>query len=358
MTYEKYEDRVRAQKQSGEQCMNRYSPYCDLIYYSSSIHPGLKLAMRVLKPRKPSRICVTTHGWHMSILPFTYMDTPHEEGDYLIIEVDMRGRAFSDGEPDCNGWELLDVIDAVHYVRKHYADCIIDPEVVYFEGGSGGGGNAYAIVAKFPDFFAAATAMCGITDYQLWYEQDEIGEFRDELDVWIGFPPQTNTAAYRSRSGLALAGNVLTPLFIAHGETDIRVPAVHARLYMERVRELGFSSRVSYLELEGVGTREHWGNATEEQMQQMKELSEQNRRKYDVPIEIPVSGVFTVAGYLITKEFSVVLDSLDKLAQVTYDLQKNEFKVTGEHVEGYTIDRHDRNQLTDGGAQHVNQTLF
>ncbi|MNI11612.1 Prolyl oligopeptidase family protein [compost metagenome] len=344
MTYEKYEDRVRMQKQSGEQRINRYSPYCDLIYYPSSINPELRLAMRVLKPGRPSRICVTTHGWHMSIPSFTYMDTPHHEGEYLMIEVDMRGRAFSDGEPDCNGWELLDIIDAVNYVRNHYGDCIIDPEIVYFEAGSGGGGNAYAIIGKFPDFFAAATAMCGITDYALWYEQDEIGEFRDELDVWIGFPPPNNPAAYQSRSGLFLASNVLTPLFIAHGETDIRVPVEHARMYMERIEELGFSDRVSYLELKGVGTREHWGNSTEEQMQVMRELSEQNRNNYNLPIEIPSSGEFIVAGYLVTKEFSVILDSLDKVAKVKYDLEHNEFKVIGEQLEGYRIVRHERYQ--------------
>ncbi|WP_171687807.1 alpha/beta hydrolase family protein [Paenibacillus germinis] len=344
MTYEQYEDRVRLQKQSGEQRINRYSPYCDLIYYPSSIQPELSLAMRILKPQRPSRICVTTHGWHMSIPSFTYMDTPHHEGDYLMVEVDMRGRAFSDGEPDCNGWELLDVIDAVNYVRKHYADCIIDPEIIYFEGGSGGGGNAYAIIGKFPDFFAAATAMCGITDYTVWYEQDEIGEFRDELDVWIGFPPHTNPIAYQSRSGLALIGNVLTPLFIAHGETDVRVPVEHARMYMEKAKELGLSERVRYMELEGVGTREHWGNSTEKQMQLMRERSEYNRNKHQVPIEIPSSGVFTVAGYLITKEFSVILDSLDKVAIVTYDLKQNEFKVTGEQLEGYTIVRHEPNR--------------
>ncbi|MNP70318.1 hypothetical protein D3C76_1665370 [compost metagenome] len=79
-------------------------------------------------------------------------------------------------------------------------------------------------------------------------------------------------------------------------------------------------------------------------MRQMRELSEQNRRKYKVPIEISGSGVFKVAGYLITKEFSVILDSLDKVAQVTYDLEQNEFKVTGEQVEGYTIVRHIRNR--------------
>lgn len=251
----------------------------------------------------------------------------------------MRGRAFSEGNPDCNGWELLDVIDAVNYVRKHYEECIIDPDVVYFEGGSGGGGNAYAIVGKFPDFFAAATAMCGIADYAVWYENDAIGEFRDELDVWIGFPPQIDPEAYMSRSGITLADNLLTPLFIAHGDTDIRVPVEHARMYMDRIHKLEFNDRVSYLELEGVGTREHWGNASEEQMRQMMELSERNRIHNAAPIQIPDQGSFIVAGYLITKKFAVVLNTLDQVAIVHYDLNKNEFTVTGDRINCYSIHR-------------------
>lgn len=340
MTYEKYEDRIRENRQINDERLNRYSPYCDFIYYPSSREPDLQLAMRVLKPLEPSRILVTTHGWHMSIPPFEYMDKPYGDGKYFVVEVDMRGRAFSDGSPDCNGWELLDVIDAVQYVRKHYQDFIIDPQVVFFEGGSGGGGNAYAIIGKFPDFFAAATAMCGISDYELWYEHDTIGEFQDELDVWIGFPPRHNPEAYRSRSGLTLTENLLTPLFIAHGNTDIRVPVDHARIYMNRIRELGLSNRVQYLELAGVGTREHWGNASNEQMTQMQELSEYNRMRNSTAIEIPNKGSFIVAGYLITKKFSVVLNSLDEVAVVHYDLNNKEFNVTG-GLSGYSIHQRD-----------------
>jgi pimeloyl-ACP methyl ester carboxylesterase len=337
MTHEKYEDRIREKRLSAEEHLNRYSPYCDLIYYPSSRDPNLRLAMRVLKPHKPSNILVTTHGWHMSIPPFEYMDQPYGEGNYLLIEVDMRGRAFSDGNPDCNGWELLDVIDAVNFVRKHYQACIINPEVVYFEGGSGGGGNAYAIVGKFPDFFAAATAMCGISDYEMWYENDTIGEFRDELDIWIGFPPRDNPSAYKARSGIDLAENLLTPLFIAHGTTDIRVPVDHARKYINKIQQLGLSEKVSYLELEGVGTREHWGNASSEQLMQIQALSEQNRLSHSMPIEIPDKGSFIVSGYMMTKKFTVILNSLDAVAMVHYDLNKNEFMMTGDCASGYLI---------------------
>lgn len=338
MTYEQFEDRLREEHKDEADRINQYSPYCDLIYYPSSIHPEIQLAMRVLKPGTPSRILVTTHGWHMSIPPFVHMDQPHSDG-YLTIEVDMRGRAYSGGSADCNGWELLDVIDAVNYVRKHYASCIVDPDVVYFEGGSGGGGNAYAIVGKFPDYFTAATALCGITDYSLWYENDDIGEFRDELDVWIGCTPEENREAYRSRSGIELLPNLLTPLFAVHGDTDARVGVNQARLYMEHARKLGLADRVRYLELPGVGTRDHWGNATPEEMQRVRQESERNRVEHKKPVEIPDRGSFIVAGYLITKKFSVILDSLDHVATVEYDLEHNTFKVTGSRVRHYTIFR-------------------
>ncbi|NOU64622.1 prolyl oligopeptidase family serine peptidase [Paenibacillus sp. LMG 31461] len=326
MEYEKYEDRVRMEKQRVEIRENQYSPYCDFIYYNSSRHPELQLAMRVLKPGKPSRLVVTTHGWHMSIPPFEVMDTPCV--DELIVEVDMRGRAFSEGSPDCNGWELFDVIDAVTYVQQQYESFIEDSSLVYFEGGSGGGGNAYAIIAKFPDFFAAATAMCGITDYTVWYENDAIGEFQDELDVWIGHPPRDNPMAYASRSGLALASNLLTPLFICHGDTDIRVPVDHARMYKERLESLNLSDRLDYWELEGVGTREHWGHATQQQMVEIHSRSEQHRARHATPIDMPERGRFMIGGYLFTKRFSIVLDSLDHMAMVDYDLVQKQFIVT------------------------------
>lgn len=153
------------------------------MYYESSITPNLKLAMRVIKPEKPSYIIAQTHGWHMSMPEFCEMNEP--SGEYLRLQIDMRGRAFSDGAADCNGLELYDIIDACEYAKKHYSKYIIDPEVVYFEAGSGGGGNCYAVISKFPDYFAAATAMCGISDYGMWYDNDRTGEFRDEMDIWI-----------------------------------------------------------------------------------------------------------------------------------------------------------------------------
>ncbi len=323
MEYSIFEDNFRAEKK--KEFEDRYSPYCDLVYYNSSRNPKLRLAMRVLKPAKPSYILVMTHGWHMTIPEFIPMETPQEDCDYLTLQVDMRGRAYSEGEADCNGWELFDVVDAVNFARKNYKEYLIDSSIVYFEGGSGGGGNAYGILGKFPDFFAAATALCGISDYALWYEQDEEGEFRDEMDVWVGCTPSQNPNAYKARSGLHLLENLYTPLFIAHGETDVRVPVVHARNYVKKAKELGKTELIQYEELPNVGNRAHWGNADAEQMERIRRMSEENRVCNRKKTVLPSKGTLIVGGYLFTQNFSVVLESLDKTAVLEYDLPQKKF---------------------------------
>lgn len=341
MSYDLYEDKLRRNKiQRADNYKNKYSKYCDFVHYESSITPGLRLAMRILKPEKPSYILAGTHGWHMSIPDYEEMELPSENVRYLTLQVEMRGRAFSDGSPDCNGWELYDIIDAVNYARKHYREYILDEEVVYFEAGSGGGGNAYALLGKFPDFFAAATVFYGISDYGMWYENDKIGEFRDEMDIWIGANPEENLMAYQSRSGLYTIENLYTPVFIAHGENDIRVPVEHARRFVERGMELGKGCIIDYLELEGAGIRDHLGNVTKEQKKCMETFSELNRRGNKVPVNIPKQGKMVVAGYLFTKEFSVILDSIDKVAMLEYDIESGLYKIVCDVDCDYKLIKH------------------
>lgn len=334
-----YEDLKRTEKTS-KMLTSLYSPYCDFILYPSSRDPSITLAMRVLKPAQPGYIQAGTHGWHMSIDDFEHMEQPSEGIEYLTLQVDMRGRAYSTGNPDCNGWELYDVIDAVNYAREHYSEFILDPEVVYFESGSGGGGNAFALAGKFPDFFAAVNALYGISDYALWYENDSVGEFRDELDVWVGSPPEADRMAYDARSGITTVGNLLTPLFAAHGETDVRVPSEHSRLFIKKVEELGKKDLVSYYEMEGVGTRSHLGNITQEQHARMNALASENLAAHRNPVQLPRKGVLVVAGYLFTKAFSVVLDSIDKVAHLNYDLEKKSFTLDCAVPCGFTLQLH------------------
>lgn len=289
-----------------------------------------------IETRKASYILASTHGWHMSIKGFQEYEMPVSE--YLCVEVDMRGRAFSEGSQDCNGWELYDVIDAIEYVKAHYQEYLLSTDVVYFESGSGGGGNVYAIAGKFPDYFSHITVLCGISDYALWYRNDEIGEFQDEMDIWIGSPD--NEEAYCSRSGITTISNLCTPMAIAHGKTDIRVPVEQARNFIEEARNQGKEQLVSYMELPGVGTREHWGNATPQMLDEMTAFCEVEQKTHQVSVSIPRKGCLTIAGYLVTKQFSVFMNSINRVTKVSYDLDAHELSVDGATPKEYVAQWH------------------
>lgn len=300
-----------------------YSQKVDFIYYPSTVTPDLRLAARVRKPPNPSYILASTHGWHHGIPavdePVGLYEADYAE-DFLLVEVDMRGRPHSDGVPDCNGSELRDVIDAVDQVRSRYAEHVLDPSVVYFDCGSGGGGNALALAGKFPDFFTAVTALCPIADYGLWYEQDAPGEFRDEMEVWIGGSPQDNPHGYRSRSGLSLVENLHSPLLIIHGADDIRIPSEHSRRYVDAAERLGKSDLVTYVELAGVGNEDHFGNATMEHQRLIAQHRRSHVTKHRTPPRLAPRGDLVVGGYVSTRQFIVGLESMDDVATISYDL--------------------------------------
>ena len=314
MDFLKFEDTIRAKKSKTEE---KFAPFCDLRLVHSTITPSVTFAVKIYKPKKPSFLVATTHGWHMSIDANVDYDTP--QSPYLLVEVDMRGRAYSTGAPDCNGLELYDVYDAIHFALREYGEYLTNKELIYYEGGSGGGGNALAIAGKFPDLFSAVNAMCPISDYYEWYRTDnELGEFRDEMNVWICPDPENHREAYHSRSGLTLLPNLLTSVQICHGTTDIRVPFSLTELYQKKAQELGKPVRV--YAMDGVGTREHFGNITPEQFDKMETVCRENIATHQQPINIPRKGSFIVGGYLVTKHFSIFLPSLDKVVTIDYDL--------------------------------------
>ncbi|NOU63899.1 prolyl oligopeptidase family serine peptidase [Paenibacillus sp. LMG 31461] len=337
---EQYEDSERLNKTLLEPFR---SPYQDFLYYASSVTPELRLAMNVIKPILPAPILIQLHGWHMSMPQPLRREQPGES-PYLVVQVDMRGRAFSSGVADCNGLELIDIYDAVQFVRKEYGDWIVDPELVYLEGGSGGGGNVLAAVAKFPDLFAAATALYGVSDYARWYEQDLTGEFRDDMDVWIGCHPQDDPQRYAARSGLALAANLHTPLYLTHGDGDIRIPVIMSRLYVEQLNLLGKAHLIQYDELPSVGDRSHMGRATIQQLHDLQERSEANRQRHGLPIELAPSGVLQVGGYVYTKHFHVHLESVNRLATLHYDLDQQTISIYTEQRCSYRL------QWSDGST--------
>lgn len=314
-----YDDITRETKSTDEVFFR--SEKIDFIQIPSSLNPDIRFAIVVHKPETPSPLLLTTHGWHMSV-ERVHPGSKNPYPGYLAVQVDMRGRAFSTGKQDANGFELYDVYDALQFVEKEYVELISDPEQVYFVGGSGGGGNALGLAGKFPDLFVSITASCGISDYAKWYATDDLGEFQDELEPWIGCKPSENPEAYASRSGITTVDNVLSPVYLAHGETDQQVPSYQSRDYYHKAKSLG--KPVHYLELKNAGGRRHWDNITEEQMESLRAFHKVALSNHTQPPELPESGDLVVAGYLVTKKFAVFLESVDQVGHIHYDLKKKE----------------------------------
>lgn len=295
--------------------------------YPSRVQKDLTLFADFAVPDQPRRLVVTTHGWHGQIKKAHSDNVPTGVTDqaWFQISVEMRGRGDSQGKPDCNGWELQDVVDAVEFAKQTYADRIADPERVTLIGGSGGGGNVMGLLGKFPDYFCRARAECGIGDYGVWYKNDKVGEFRDEMDVWMGTTPERDPEAYASRSGAVTACNLLTPVIVFHGDRDPRVPVEQARLFVEAARRAGKGHLVEYYELKGVGTPGHYGGITPAQEAfRVKKGEEFLLQDPQVPV-MPPKGVFMVGGYIKTRFFEVELENINRVAELHYNLDKNRF---------------------------------
>ena len=64
--------------------------------------------------------------------------------------------------------------------------------------------------------------------------------FRTELMEKNLGTPEENPELYRERSPVEYAENLACPLLLVHGVNDRRVPVEQARLYDDRLQELGY----------------------------------------------------------------------------------------------------------------------
>lgn len=128
----------------------------------------------------------------------------------FALFVEMRGRGGSSGQPDGGGREIQDIVDAVSHVLLRYPTQT-DPTQLHAVGYSGGGGNVFALAARFPDRFNSLTAHFGISDYgydpvEGWYFQGANPAQRTFLDAWIG-DPHMQRARYHARASVRAISN-------------------------------------------------------------------------------------------------------------------------------------------------------
>jgi len=291
-----------------------------LVSFPSSEQPLLSLFMDVLAPAHggPWPPLLLFHGWHQDLTSQRERARFFARRGFCALNLNLRGRCGTVGQPDANGWEIRDPVDAVAAARRFFPRlCAANLPPRAF-GASGGGGNVYALTGKCPDFLSAAVAWCGVSDYAQWHEWNEKGNYRDEMDKWIAPNPREAAEAYRSRSGAAVAPNRLCPLSVLHGVADDSVPVAQARAYAEAAKGVARGvPPLEYHELPGVGhdipEDPHLGHAAEYLLKQRK------------PVTLPQRGHWVVAGFLKTHYFEVRWDHVGLIGSLDMDLRRKKF---------------------------------
>ncbi len=206
---------------------------------------------------------------------------------YSVLQVNYRGstgrgRSFVEElYGDWGGAEQGDVARGVEHVLDD-RDWIDEDRVVVF-GGSYGGYSAYWQMVQYPALYAAGIAWIGLTDLELMYDST-MPHFRTELmEKQLG-NPEENAALYEERSPITHAENLAAPLLMVHGVTDRRVPVEQARVFRERLEDLGYEfgaeGDVEYVEL---GEEGHASSDIDQKIRLFETLDDFLERRIGTP---------------------------------------------------------------------------
>ena len=157
---------------------------------------------------------------------------------------------------------LVDVKEAVAWVRANAEKYGVDPNFIAVTGGSAGGHLAAMValtpgLSRFqPGFEEANTSVqAAVLFYGVYDFTDRLGimpaEFRYGLlrKRVMKASPDTDRGAYLDASPIEHVGPDAPPTFVIHGDNDTLAPVEYARLLVERLRDSGVET--PYAELRG-----------------------------------------------------------------------------------------------------------
>jgi hypothetical protein len=298
------------------------------------------LFMRIAAPTNLGKLplVVLMHGWSQAA-------GNYPEVDYLrianlglfVLVVGMRGRDSADGTIDASARELYDIYDAIQYVknRRPYLD-YIDTDKVAIVGYSGGGGNALACACKFPDLFNVVVSHFGMSDLGRnnpngWYYNNGAGVYTASIVTRVGDTPANVPNNYYARDTTVAIQNFSDGfLYLYHDQQDESVPYVHSARIKTALDNASLSN-YSY-NLSNVGDTVRWLHGYPSDNPENLNTVESTwsaKIKSQAVWTIPASGTVTVIGYIVTKRFTIWLNTgLDAAATVVYNTATDTYTVT------------------------------
>ncbi len=215
------------------------------VYYPS--FDGLRIHALLYHPRDASpshRVpaVVMPHGgptWNYSHIFDPYVQFLVNEG-YAVLLPNIRGSTgygveFRDmARHDWGGADLQDIVAGRNYLASLP---FVDPDRIAVFGGSYGGFMTFIAMTKAPENWKAGVAWVGVSDLPAMYEES-MPHFKSFLEEQMG-NPQENAALWRDRSAVNFADRMQGKLLIVHGINDPRCPISQARIFRDRLLELG-----------------------------------------------------------------------------------------------------------------------
>jgi dipeptidyl aminopeptidase/acylaminoacyl peptidase len=178
---------------------------------------------------------------------------------YAVIQPNYRGsggfgQAFEEsGYRKWYGEMQDDITDATLWAIEQG---IADKDKTCIYGASYGGYATLAGLTKTPELFACGFSFVGVYDLELMYEKGDTQERRsgrNVLERYIGRDPEE----LKARSPINFVSKITKPLFIAHGEQDVRAHVDHFHALRKRL----ISENIPFEELltpkEGHGFYKH-----------------------------------------------------------------------------------------------------
>lgn len=126
------------------------------------------------------------------------------------------------------------------------------PKMIGAFGGSYGGFMVMAVITQAPEIFGAACDVVGIVNFETFLQRTKA--YRRKLRE-AEYGPLSDPEFLRTISPIYLVDRIKTPLFIAHGENDPRVPIHEARQLYQKLKELGQDPELLVFDDEGHGFR-------------------------------------------------------------------------------------------------------
>lgn len=174
---------------------------------------------------------------------------------YAVMTVNYRGSGGYGSEFEKAGygeWGRAmqdDVTDATHWLME---EGVADADRTCIYGGSYGGYSTLSGITREPDLYACGAANVGVYDLPLMFEEGDISE-RARGRAYLRNVLGEDQAALEARSPARQVERIEVPLFLAHGEEDVRAHIDHFHFLTERLDEAGIEYESLLFENEGHG---------------------------------------------------------------------------------------------------------